>query len=273
MKLLKKLIPIIVSMMICVSMVSCGKEEKDTVAPEILGVKILNAVIFENCNLFDGITVKDDTDGDITYRLSVAVLPFADVNNGIFRPVSVGEYQVVYKAEDKSGNEVKAYSKVIVSGDDNRKLFKAYDFYGSDLGASDIECYNKTEDGAIGKAEFKDGKLVYSIEKFGNIDWYNKLTLVNLFLTPGKKYSVEFKAKSTNALTFAMFVNINGGAWNPVVSSFVSLTTDFKLYSFETNKLSINGNYAMFLQFGSADNQALSFTEIVFDYVRIYEVE
>lgn len=267
----KRVIVLLFSICIVMFSSSCGAAAKTTAAPVFSGIKDLDAVIFENCNLLENITATDDVDGDLTSSIEVAVLPFADITNGVLRPSTVGEYQVVYKVKDKSGNEARAYSKVIVSGDDNRTIFKAFDFYGNDLGAADIDCYNRTEDGAAGSAAFKDYKLVYSIEKFGDIDWYNKLTFVNLYLVPGKKYSVEFKAFATNPLTFVMFININGGSWNPVVSSYISLTDSSKLYAFETTTVSASGNYALFLQFGSNENKSLPATQITFDYIRIYE--
>ena len=265
---------IICPVILCVlfGLISCGANPKDVTAPVFSGVSELNAILFEECNLFENVTAFDETDGDVTDLIEVAVLPFADVNNGVFRPKTVGEYQVVYKVKDKSGNEAKAYSEVTVSGDDSRTVFKAFDFYGSDLGAADVDCYNHAEAGAAGRASFDNGKLVYSVEKFGEVDWYNKLTLVNLFLVPGKKYSVEFKASATNALTFVMFVNINGGSWNPAVSAFVPLTDKPKEYAFETTAVTASGNYALFLQFGGSDNQSLPATVITFDYVRIYEI-
>ena len=257
---------------ICFGLISCGANPKDVKAPVFSGVSELNAILFEECNLLENVTATDETDGDVTDLIEVAVLPFSDVNNGVFRPKTVGEYQVVYKVKDKCGNEAKAYSKVIVSGGDDRPLFKAFDFHAKDLGSADVDCYNHTEAGAAGRASFDNGKLVYSVEKFGEVDWYNKLTLINLSLVSGKKYSVEFKASATNALTFVMFVNINGGSWNPALSAFVSLTDKPKEYAFETTTVSLSGNYALFLQFGGEQNKSLPATEIAFDYVRIYEI-
>lgn len=252
----------------------CGSYS-DTEAPVFTGLPDrMSGTIFQEIDLLQGVAASDETDGDLTEEIRVAVLPLEQVHEGKFTPARTGEYVVLYKVSDKSANERTARIKLTVENDtqDARPLFKAYDCQGTMAGSA-IDCYNHAEVGAKGEAAFVNGELVYTIEKFGAIDWYNKLTFGGLLLEPGKNYSFEFEAKSSVPVTFSLFVNINGGTWDPVCLSFVTLGEDYTKYSYSSSLIESSGEYAMFLQFGSETNQHLGKTVISFRSIRIYENE
>ena len=251
---------------------ACGAKN-DTQAPIFSGMPDeMRGTIFQEIDLLQNITASDETDGDLTEEIRVAVLPLERVIDGKFTPSETGEYLVLYKVSDASANERTAQVKLTVENDtqDARPLFKAYDCKGT-LASSVIDCYNHAEVGAKGEAAFVDGELVYTIEKFGAIDWYNKLTFGGLLLEPGKSYSFEFEAKSSVPVTFSLFVNINGGVWDPVCLSYVTLGETYSQYSYPSAVIDSSGEYAMFFQFGSETNQFLDKTVISFRSIRIYE--
>ena len=77
MKKLKNVLTCVLASALCIGAAACLKEKKDVSAPEIFGIKTIKTVIFENCNLLEGVTAKDDKDGDVTSSLKVVVLPIA----------------------------------------------------------------------------------------------------------------------------------------------------------------------------------------------------
>lgn len=251
---------------------ACG-EEADVNAPEFSGVKErAEGQLFEPYDLLAGVTAQDDRDGDLSADVRAAVLPLEQIQDGKFTPKKTGEYRILYRVADKSGNVSFAQTFLTVTDNgDARLLFRAYDFSGIFPADTGIGCYDHAAAGAAGSARFEGGALLYSIEKFGAVDWYNKLTFAGLNLQPGKAYTFTWEAKSSVPLTFAMFVNINGGAWAPVCLAYIPLGQEYKQYSFDTTVISSAGEYAMFLQFGSEENVSLGGAEIAIRSVRIYE--
>lgn len=84
--------------------------ESNKVPPKILGADDITIHVGDEINLYHGVQVIDDLEGDITLRLLVE----GEVNTQV-----AGEYQVVYVASDNVGNIAKVVRKVTVVEDDN----------------------------------------------------------------------------------------------------------------------------------------------------------
>ena len=75
------------------------------VPPVIYGANDIIIPLYDEIDLYKGVKVIDDVEGDITYRLVVK----GDVDNGI-----EGEYIVVYSVKDSASNETVVERKVTV---------------------------------------------------------------------------------------------------------------------------------------------------------------
>lgn len=92
-----------------VFLVSCQKELIDVVPPTILGVKDLTYTIGRpEPNYLNGITARDNVDGDITHLIEVDISEVDLTSPGI--------YAIVYLVSDLSNNQSKEEAVIIVLG-------------------------------------------------------------------------------------------------------------------------------------------------------------
>ena len=80
-------------------------EEPDTEGPVISGVQTLTTVAGGTLSYRDGVTAVDDRDGPVMFQVDSSQV---DLN-------TVGEYEVIYSAEDSSGNRTEVTATVVVT--------------------------------------------------------------------------------------------------------------------------------------------------------------
>ena len=83
-------------------------EEPDTEGPVIAGVKPLAVLVGESPNYRDGVTAVDNRDGSVPLQVDSS-----NVNLS-----AAGEYEVVYFAEDSSGNRTEVTTTIVVTEPD-----------------------------------------------------------------------------------------------------------------------------------------------------------
>ena len=92
-------------------------EEPDTVGPVISGVQALSVLTGETVSYRKGVTATDDRDGIVILQVD---------SSGVNLSVA-GEYQVIYFAEDSSGNRTEVKTTVVVTEADSEPASAAFE--------------------------------------------------------------------------------------------------------------------------------------------------
>lgn len=128
---MKKIILMVLGLVLTVALFACGDDKgpADKDAPVISGVANKVAIVEDEVNLLEGVTAKDEVDGDLTANIQVTTLPAMTVTNGKVTPASTGDYEIAYTVKDKAGNVGEAFCTLTV----NPKLapktkYKEYSF-------------------------------------------------------------------------------------------------------------------------------------------------
>lgn len=106
----------------------------DNLAPTINGVPFSAEIILgESYNALKSVTAIDDIDGDLTDQITVEVLPYTEVVNGVFTPANAGTYEVGYSVSDSAGNVATEYTDLTVKpGYKDKEIVKTIDFVKED---------------------------------------------------------------------------------------------------------------------------------------------
>ena len=176
----------------------------------------------------------------------------------------------LYVQSGKSVNEITLSNlKVEVLGDDEE--------YNSDTVTitETFTCQNVYKmfayQGADNYAEWKDGKLVFNVEKFGTTDWHNKIEGPDFDFGTGEfgDYYISFKAKAT-APVKVVVVCPKSGAWDPnLVWADITLSDTETLYTLKSNALDTPATHHFEFQFGWAVNGQYEDVTIEISDIRI----
>lgn len=127
---------------------SGGETPKDTTPPVIQGATDITIEVGDTYNFLQGVSAIDDVDGIV----AVTILS-NNVDN-----TKVGEYEIVFRAVDKSGNEATKKIKVFVvapSTGEGLELEFAFDFEDSNTGSTyKIKDENKTTKNTVTNSNF-----------------------------------------------------------------------------------------------------------------------
>lgn len=104
----------------------------DETEPTISGNKDITCSVEDTVDLLKDIKAVDDTDGDISSKVSVSIMPEITITNGKVTPTEQGEYEVKYSVKDAAGNEAEAFCTLTVNPKLAEKvLYKEFEFGSS----------------------------------------------------------------------------------------------------------------------------------------------
>ena len=198
---MKKLVLSLLAALSIVGLASCNNESKvtDETAPVINGVKDLNCSVNETVNLLTGVTAVDETDGDITEKIEISIMPTLTVTNGQTTPTQTGDYEVAYKVKDAAGNEQSAFATLNVAPALAEKLeYKKYEFKAADTQGWGLFLWNDVADSNVGTVDIVKGNLQVNITKNDKEAWHVKFEN-NIPTTPGVDYKVTYNFVSSVA--------------------------------------------------------------------------
>ncbi len=135
---------------------------------------------------------------------------------------------------------------------------------------SEWDTYNAA--GGVGSLYTENGNLVYSIQSFGAVDWYNKMFIKSVTLEAGALYKVSFTVKSDVAVKMFFALNVKG-SWDPRVTAEVNITTDYTTFTYTMDsEIIIDMDFELLFQFGGyAENVAPA--KIEFSAIEIYQLK
>lgn len=109
--------------------------------------------------------------------------------------------------------------------------------------------------GAPNYAEWKDGKLLFHVDAFGNTDWHNKIEGPDFDLLMGEfgDYYVSFKAKANKPVTVTC-IGPRSGGWEPnLIWSRFAISESETLYTIRSNAVNLPGPNHLEFQFGEVN--------------------
>lgn len=123
---------------------------------------------------------------------------------------------------------------------------------------------------AEGYLYVSDGKMIYELNKIGLTDWHNKMYIEKIKLESDKIYTISFKAKASENISCAFFLNVFGG-WDPRLSGTVNFTTTEQTFEYTTTSAFATDMFFEILwQFGSEENSKKSNVTVEFSDITIY---
>ncbi|MFA5006551.1 MAG: hypothetical protein WC509_03675 [Candidatus Izemoplasmatales bacterium] len=135
---------------------------------------------------------------------------------------------------------------------------------------SEWDTYNAA--GGVGSLYTENGNLVYSIQSFGAVDWYNKMFIKAVTLEAGALYKVSFTVKADVPVKMFFALNVLG-SWDPRVTAEVNITTEYQTFTFTMDsEIIIDMDFEMLFQFGGyAENVAPA--KVEFSAIEIYQLK
>ena len=238
-------------------------EEKDTVAPILLGVVDVTLQKGVAFNPLAGVTASDNIDGNL--RDAIVITGTVDINVG-------GKYELTYTVKDKAGNEtVRTRFVTIVdasiseleikNGDFSQELAGTWTHWAGEGGASTVSIV--------------DGVAVVDITANGS-QWYStQFNQGGLIITQGKMYRFEFEAKSD--IPRGIVAKIENANYEGYLDETIELTTTMTKYTFEfmvTKPTITNGKLVMAMgTMVSRGLEAGALTKVYLDNFKITEIE
>lgn len=138
--------------------------------------------------------------------------------------------------------------------------------------SEDIEWDTYNDNGGVGSIYVEDGKLYYSIAKFGSTDWFNKFFIKKINLEAGALYKIEFKAKADKNIKGFFAFNVFG-KWDPRITAEFELTPEETTYTFTTDaELVIAMDFEILFQFGGYTTN-VSPALIEFSDISVYQLK
>ena len=195
---MKKLMLSLTTALAVIGLAACGpKAPADETAPVINGVKDLTCTVNETVNLLSGVSAVDETDGDITEKINVTLMPTLTVNDGKVTPGATGDYEVQYEVSDAAGNVQNAYATLNVTPALAEKVvYKSYSFANPETNGWGV--YYNTAEGIEGTHGIVKGNYQLNVTKTNGTDWHIKFEN-NLATTPGVDYKIIYEFNSSVA--------------------------------------------------------------------------
>ncbi len=195
------------------------EEEKDTIAPILIGVGNVSIQKGETFDPRAGVSATDNVDGNLTSSIVVT---------GTVNLDQTGTYVLTYTVTDAAGNKTELERSVtitevflsdlrILNGDFGQQLAGTWTHWAGEGGASTVSIVN--------------GEAVIDITANGN-QWYStQFNQGGLTITQGKMYRIEFEGRADQAR--GIVVKIENAAYQGYIDETVSLTTAMTKYTFE----------------------------------------
>ena len=254
--------------MVALSLVACGNNPQptptsgtqvveDKKAPEITGNKDLTSTVGEAVNLLANIKALDDTDGDISSKVTVTTLPELTVTNGSVTPTQTGEYEVQYKVTDKAGNVGEAFATLTVNPKlAEKEVYVEYSF--DTTGELPFTVWGEHEE-VKPKAEIAKGNLVVT-GKTDNEAWHSKFE-DKIKVKAAAEYEVIFEVTSSVA------GNVTFEAYDVPANKTVALVQGFNKLSFKFTATEAKDEQGFCLQLGALPTDY----ELGFSHIEIIE--
>lgn len=283
---MKKLIAILLTLVMVLSVAACGGKTEAPVAtaenqkPAISGVQDASVEAGQVFDALAGVTASDAEDGDLTTMITVESTPTLDFKGGKATPENAGSYELVYSVTDKAGATAEAYATLTVTKKTGEAtLLKEFDFTTAE--ATDAHGWEAVIDGAEAVGTLKDGAFVFDITNPGDGDGAVRFVKPGFTVQAGADYKIKVWAKST-APTYAHFIAKNEAVedWATFGSDVWNFRIDETMKPIEMNFTAPEaGSAELRLHLGKitpnpdnpADTTPENFT-VTIDKVEIYEI-
>ena len=283
---MKKLIAILLTLVMVLSVAACGGKTEAPVAtaenqkPAISGVQDASVEAGQVFDALAGVTASDAEDGDLTTMITVESTPTLDFKGGKATPENAGSYELVYSVTDKAGATAEAYATLTVTKKTGEAtLLKEFDFTTAE--ATDAHGWEAVIDGAEATGALKDGAFVFDITNPGDGDGAVRFVKPGFAVQAGADYKIKVWAKST-APTYAHFIAKNEAVedWATFGSDVWNFRIDETMKPIEMNFTAPEaGSAELRLHLGKitpnpdnpADTTPENFT-VTIDKVEIYEI-
>ena len=283
---MKKLIAILLTLVMVLSVAACGGKTEAPVAtaenqkPAISGVQDASVEAGQVFDALAGVTASDEEDGDLTTMITVESTPTLDFKGGKATPENAGSYELVYSVTDKAGATAEAYATLTVTKKTGEAtLLKEFDF--TTAKATDAHGWEAVIDGAEATGALKDGAFVFDITNPGDGDGAVRFVKPGFTVQAGADYKIKVWAKST-APTYAHFIAKNEAVedWATFGSDVWNFRIDETMKPIEMNFTAPEaGSAELRLHLGKitpnpdnpADTTPENFT-VTIDKVEIYEI-
>lgn len=277
MKNIRKILALILSLAMVLSLAACGGNGENT-APVIDGVADQTVEAGSEFDALAGVSATDAEDGDITSLITVEATPALNFKNGKATPETAGSYELVYSVTDKNGETVEAYATLTVTKQTGEAtVLYAFDFADQTVDARGWTA--KVAEGVAATGELKQGAFVFDIVNPGSGDGDIQLVLSGMAVKAAD-YKVKVWAKST-ADTYAHILardelaegwSTFGGAFNVVIGQQVApLELNFTVPGDGSTELMINLGKITPNPENPDDTTPENFT-VTIDKIEVYEV-
>ena len=277
MKNIRKILALILSLAMVLSMAACGGSAENT-APAINGVADQTVEAGSEFDALAGVTATDNEDGDITSMITIDATPALNFKNGKATPETAGNYELVYSVTDKGGETVEAYATLTVTKQTGEAtVLYAFDFADQTVDAKGWTA--KVAEGVAATGELKQGAYVFDITNPGAGDGDIQLVLAGLPVKAAD-YKVKVWAKST-VNTYAHILARDesveewatfGGAFNVVIGEEIApLELNFTAPGEGSTELMINLGKITPNPENPADTTPENFT-VTIDKIEVYEI-
>lgn len=277
MKNIRKIMALILSLAMVLSLAACGGSGENT-APAINGVADQAVEAGSEFDALAGVTATDAEDGDITSLITIEATPALTFKNGKATPETAGSYELVYSVTDKGGETVEAYATLTVTKQTGEAtVLYAFDFADQTVDAKGWTA--KVAEGVAATGELKQGAYVFDITNPGAGDGDIQLVLLGLPVKAAD-YKVKVWAKST-ANTYAHILardesveewSTFGGAFNVVIGEEIApLELNFTVPGEGSTELMINLGKITPNPENPADTTPENFT-VTIDKIEVYEI-
>ena len=278
MKNIRKILALVLSLAMVLSLAACSGNGGENTAPAINGVADQTVVAGSEFDAFAGVTATDAEDGDISSLITVEATPSLNFKNGKATPETAGSYELVYSVTDKGGETVEAYATLTVTKQTGEAtVLYAFDFADQTVDAKGWTA--KVAEGVAATGELKQGAFVFDITNPGEGDGAIQLVLPGMALKAAD-YKVKVWAKST-ADTYAHIIardeqaegwSTFGGAFNVRIGQEIApLELNFTVPGDGVTELMINLGKITPNPENPDDTTPENFT-VTIDKIEIYEI-
>ena len=277
MKNIRKILALILSLALVLSLAACGGSGENT-APSISGVADQTLEAGSEFDALAGVTATDAEDGDITSMITIDATPALTFKNGKATPETAGNYELVYSVTDKGGETAEAYATLTVT----KQTGEATVLYAFDFADQTVDTRGwtaKVAEGVAATGELKQGAYVFDITNPGAGDGDIQLVLAGMPVKAAD-YKVKVWAKST-ADTYAHILakdesveewSTFGGAFNVRIGQEIApLELNFTVPGEGSTELMINLGKITPNPENPADTTPENFT-VTIDKIEVYEI-
>jgi len=268
---MKRFILMLLALTMAVTVAAC--REDDTTPPVIEGVEDVTIYLDEEFDPMEGVTAHDDVDGDLTDEITVS---------GSVDTSKTGQYYLIYRVEDSSGNKAEESRYVTVEVDPDMvgdEMVPNGDF---SLGMS-FWTVTQGLEGGTGNFDVVDGELRAEITGVGGGLWEPRLENIGITFEEGQAYEITFDARAEEPRSIHIQVGelLDDAPWflnfKPAQTDIVDITTDMETYTVQFIMAEeTNENGALLFEFGTVEGGVGTdnlLTTVYLDNVAIEEID